>query len=159
LSTPEIYIRLYRPDDVDATVEVFLRAIRETASADYNLEQVAAWAQVDRELWAARRASRPTWIAEIKERVVGFTDLENDGHLDMMYVHPEVKGRGAARTLLAAAEQHARHHELDRIYSEVSLTARPFFERSGFRIVEPERVFRNGQWFDRFKMEKSLGAK
>jgi putative acetyltransferase len=151
-----ITVRPYAPEDLDAVIEVFLRSVRETASANYNPDQIAAWAQADREVWSKRRSSRPTWIAEAEGQVAGFTDLENDGHLDMMYVHPELSGRGVARALLLAAEQYARRRSLVRMYSEVSLTARPFFQRNGFYVVEPERVFRNGQWFDRFKMEKAL---
>jgi len=74
----------------------------------------------------------------------------------MMYVHPELTGRGVASAPIAAAEQHARSQGLMRIYSDVSLTARPFLERKCFRVVEPERAFRNGPWFDGFKMEKQL---
>jgi putative acetyltransferase len=152
----KVLIRQYRRDDLNAVIEVFLRSIRETASANYSPEQVSAWAQVDQNSWSERRMSRPTWVAEIEGRIAGFTDLESNGHLDMMYVHREMSGRGAARTLYEAAEQHAYEQGLLRIYSEVSLTARPFFEHVGFDVVAPERVFRNGQWFDRFKMEKHL---
>jgi putative acetyltransferase len=156
LNVRDNLVRRYRSEDLDAVIEIFLRAIRETASANYTSEQLSAWAQVDRRVWAERRKSRPTWVAEIEGRVAGFTDLENDGHLDMMYVNPDLTRRGVARALVEAAEQHAVQHGLSRIHSEVSLTARLFFERSGFHVVEPERVFRNGQWFDRFRMEKWL---
>lgn len=153
----EISIRPYEANDLDAVIEIFIRAIRETASADYTPSQVSAWAQVDKDAWSKRRSSRPTWIAEFAGIAAGFTDLESDGHLDMMYVHPMFGGRGVARTLLQKAQQHAETSGLTRIFCEVSLTARPLFERSGFHVVEPERAFRNGQWFDRFRMEKRLG--
>jgi putative acetyltransferase len=100
-------IRIYRPDDLDAVLEVFIRAIRVTASRNYDRAQVEAWAQPDRQAWATRRMSRPTWIAEIDGAVAGFTDLEPDGHIDMMYVHPSYAGRGVARKLLQKAEEHA----------------------------------------------------
>lgn len=149
-------IRRYQPDDLDCVIEVFLRAIRETASRDYTADQVEAWTRIDRDVWSAKRLSRPTWVAECDRQVAGFIDLEPDGHLDMMYVHPKHSRRGVASLLLRAVEVHARSVDIIRLFSEVSLTARPFFERQGFDIVEPERVYRNGQYFDRFKMIKDL---
>lgn len=151
-----IILRDYRPADIDAVIDVFLSAIRQTASADYTQAQVEAWAQVARQTWQKRRRSRPTWVAEMEGSVAGFTDLEADGHLDMMYVHPRCKGRGVATSLLNAAEQHAREAGLSKIYCEVSITARPFFEAQGYLVIEPEEVLRNGQMFLRFKMEKML---
>ncbi|MBY4897047.1 GNAT family N-acetyltransferase [Cupriavidus sp. AU9028] len=150
-------IRPYRPDDLDAVIELFLLAIRETASRDYSPAQVAAWAQADRDIWKARRSSKPTWVAEVDQTVAGLTDLEADGHIDMMYVHPRFGGRGVGKALLSAAQSRALEEGIGRLYSEVSITARPFFERMGFTVVEPETVLRNGQVFTRFKMEKTLG--
>lgn len=153
-----VIIRAYRPEDLDGAIELFLQAIRETASRDYSPAQVAAWAQADRNVWRDRRSSKPTWVAELDRTIAGLTDLEPDGHIDMMYVHPRFGGRGVAKALLAAVERRALENGIGRLYSEVSITARPFFERMGFIVVEPETVLRNGQVFTRFKMEKHLLA-
>ncbi len=68
-----ILIRPYAPDDVDTTIEIFLRSIREVASKDYSVIQIEAWAMVeDASQWAERRMSRPAWIAEIAGKPVGF---------------------------------------------------------------------------------------
>lgn len=158
MSNSIITVRAYRADDLDSVIEIFLRAIRDTASANYDAEQIAAWARADRAAWAERRLSHPTWIADVDGRPAGFTDLENDGHLDMMYVHPQFGRQGVGTRLIRTAEDHARARGIVRLYSEVSLTARTLFERAGFVVVTPERVFRNDQWFDRFKMEKHLSG-
>jgi putative acetyltransferase len=149
-------IREYRPQDLDGVIDVFIKAIRGTASKDYSPAQVDAWAQADRQLWSQRRMSRPTWVADVGGTPVGFIDLEPDGHIDMMYVYPHYLGQGVAKQLLQTVEAQARASSLKKLYSEVSLTARPFFERNGFHVVEPETVFRNGEYFDRFKMAKEL---
>lgn len=150
-------IRLYTPDDCDATVEIFLRAIREVASNDYGPAEIDAWAKVeDREAWAARRASRPAWIAEIDGKPAGFTDLEPDGHLDMMFVHPEYQGMGVASLLLQAVETQARLWGLSRLFTEASITARPFFERRGFVLIAQQSVERRGQTLTNFRMEKRI---
>ena len=63
-----------------------MRAVREVASRDYDSAQVEAWAYVDRDEWEPWRLTRPTWVAEVDSVPAGFTDLEADGHLDMMFV-------------------------------------------------------------------------
>ena len=45
--------------------------------------------EIDATALNARRLSRTTWVAEIGGKTVGFSDLEADGHLGMLYVHPD----------------------------------------------------------------------
>lgn len=150
-------VRDYLPTDCDATIDIFLRAIREIASKDYSPAQVAAWAKMDdRDGWAERRSSRPTWLAECDGVPVGFSDLMPDGYLDMMFVHPDYQGIGVASLLLHTVEAEARKSGLTRISTEASLTARPFFERKGFVILARQEVEKRGETLANFRMEKML---
>ncbi len=154
--SPTLSIRPYRPDDLDAVIGIFLGAIREIAAKDYDRAQIEAWAQADRDTWAMRRLSRPTWVAVVGGKPVGFTDLEPDGHLDMMFVHPAHQGVGVATALLERVETAARGQGLARIFTEASITARPFFERRGFRLLAAQIVRVRGQALANFRMEKLL---
>ncbi len=148
-------LRNYAPRDAEATIEVFLRAIREVAAKDYTDDQIDAWARVEsHEGWARRRASRPTWVATIDGSPAGFSDLETNGHLDMMFVHPRYQGLGVASLLLRAVEAAARDQNLPRITTEASLTARPFFEKRGFEVIVLQEVHKRGQTLRNFRMEK-----
>jgi putative acetyltransferase len=149
-------IRTYRPKDLDAVISIFLAAIRETAPRDYTPTEVDAWAQADRDRWASWRLSRPTWIAFIDQAPVGFTDLEPNGHLDMMFVHPAHQRIGIATALLNIVEAAARMQGLSRIFTEASVTARPFFEARGFSIISAQLVEKRGQWLRNYRMEKLL---
>ncbi|WFU08265.1 GNAT family N-acetyltransferase [Rhizobium sp. CB3090] len=150
-------VRSYVSADADLTIDIFLRAIREVASKDYNQAQVDAWAKVeDREVWAKRRSSRPAWIVQHGSVPIGFADLVPDGLLDMMFVHPDYQGLGAASLLLATVEMEAKRQGLRRIFTEASLTARPFFERRGFSVLTSQIVEKRGQTLENFRMEKSL---
>jgi len=154
----EIRIRDYTTSDLDALIEIFLSSVRRIASRDYSPSQIMAWApdDIDRKERAVRHSSKPTWVAEIDGVMVGFTDLEPDGHLDCMYVHADYQGLGVANALLRQVEAAAESQGLDRLYSEVSITARPFFERRGFRVVMPQTVIARGQQFKNYQMEKLL---
>lgn len=150
-------VRPYQPDDARATIDIFLRAIREVASKDYSPAQIAAWAKIDdAEVWAQYRASRPTWLAMDGSTPIGFTDLKSDGCLDMMFVSPDYQGKGVASLLLATVENAARKQGFQRIFTEASLTARPFFERKGFRAVTAQQVEKRGQILSNFLMEKTI---
>ncbi|TLY32484.1 MAG: GNAT family N-acetyltransferase [Ignavibacteria bacterium] len=70
--------------------------------ADYTESQLEAWAPdvIDHEQFAQHRAAKSTWVAESEDRIAGFSDLEPDGHIHMLYVQPPVQRRGVARALL-----------------------------------------------------------
>ena len=152
-----IHIRPYQDQDAAATVTVFLRAIREVASQHYAPAQVEAWAQVDDAMaWAQHRLTRPAWVAECQGLVIGFCDLTASGCLDMLFVHPDYQRLGVAKRLFACAEDHARQLGLKRLYTEASLSARPFFEQQGFDMIAKQSVEKRGQYLTNFLMAKSL---
>lgn len=150
-------MRRYRDDDLDTVISIFQRAVREAASRDYSPMQIAAWSTVDRDEWGPWRLSRPTWVAEADGLPCGFSDLEPDGHLDMMFVLPAFHRMGVASALLDAVEAHAHAIGLERVHARASLTGLPFFERRGFKVVAPEIVDTGGQRFDVFRVEKIFG--
>ncbi|MBB2959932.1 GNAT family N-acetyltransferase [Methylobacterium sp. R2-1] len=149
-----VAVRPYSPADLDAVIGIYHSAIRETAAADYMPAQIEAWSQVDRVTWAAGRQAGCCWVAWIDGEAAGFADLEPCGHLDMLYVRPAHGRQGVARALIQAVEATATAHGVSTLQTEASLTARPFFEAAGFRVVVEETVKRNGQSFRRYRMRK-----
>lgn len=131
-----VIVRDYTPQDAKSTWDVYFRAVRDTASKDYSAEQVAAWApeSVDLTAWNERRSNAHTFVAMLTGRVVGFSDVTDDGLLDMLFVHPEVGGRGVARALVSTVIKTARTMGLSRLVTHASRTARPVFERFGFEV-------------------------
>ncbi|QCI63877.1 GNAT family N-acetyltransferase [Phreatobacter stygius] len=149
-------VRPYRASDLDAVIAIFLGAIRQVASKDYDPAQIDAWAQVDRAAWGQRRLSRTTFVAVVGQVVVGFADLEPDGHLDMMFVHPAYQRMGIASLLLATVEATAGTRRIPWIRAEVSITARPFFESRGFQLVATQEVALRGQLLTNHRMQKAI---
>lgn len=152
------HIRACRSTDVDAMIGVFRQSVRRVAIRAYTQAQVIAWApdEIDRDAWAARYAARLAWVAVSKGQIAGFSDLEGDGLLTMMYVHPDHQGCGIASALLRTVEIAARRCGLPGLRTEASLIARPFFARHGFRLIAPQTVFRHGQTLRNFRMAKPL---
>jgi len=151
-------VRPYASLDLDALIALFQSSVRIVARHDYTLEQVFSWAPqaIDRERWALRLAASSTWVAAFGERPAGFISLEPEGHLDMIYVDPNFQGRGVASGLLHRLETSAEACGLARLFTEASITARPFFEHRGFRVVEAQTVIRRGQRLTNYRMERQI---
>lgn len=135
-------IRRYTDGDAQATLDVFVRAVRQTARADYTAEQVEAWAPDDLDLvaWHQRRQASDTLVAVVADRVAGFSDLDGDGYVDMLFVDPDFARQGVATALISTVLELARQRRIATLTTYASLTARPFFERQGF-VVTQERHF------------------
>ena len=151
-------IRRYAAADLDAVIGVFLRSVCEAASRDYDAEQIAAWAQADRDVWSRRRLDRPTWVALLDDVISGFIDLESSGHIDMLFVDPPSQRKGVASALLDTVENAARGRQLAVLDTDASITARPFFEKHGFQVVRSQEVALRGQRLTNFRMERRLIA-
>lgn len=91
-----------------------------------------------------------------RSRIVGFASVNGNGHLHSMFTHKDFLRQGIASALLEAAESHARGHGAARMTSEVSITARPFFERRGYIVTAEQRVKAKNVYMTNFRMEKSL---
>ena len=154
-----VTLRPYHPDDSPALLALFRDTIRRVNSRDYSPEQIRAWAsdEIDIAHWAARFVGRFALVAEEANQRVGFTDLEPSGHLDRFFVSADHQRRGIGATLLAAVIAEARRLKLPRLFTEASLTARPFFEAHGFTTLASQLVACRGVEFVNFHMEMGLG--
>lgn len=101
-------------------------------------------------------ASHETLVAEENDEIIGFAELEEGGCVDTFFVRRDAVGRGVGRRLYMAVEKEARSRGIEKIFTEASITARPFFERQGFRVVCEQTLQRQGIGLTNFVMEKSL---
>ncbi|MXP46706.1 GNAT family N-acetyltransferase [Altererythrobacter luteolus] len=154
-------LRRYREGDAEPLHALTLAAIAQIGPAAYSREQVAVW------------ASRHGSPGRIRERVanghsiyvaaderglpVAFALLEQDGHLDQLYCHPDHSRRELADQLLALAETEAGTRGIARLYTEASELARPAFERCGYSITHRRDFEIDGVAIHNYAMEKRLG--
>ena len=73
-----------------------------------------------------------------------------------MFVHKDFQGKGIATILLNKIERYATATGIIRITSEVSLTARPFFEQRGYIVTEKQKRRANQLSLTNFWMAKNL---
>jgi putative acetyltransferase len=153
-----VIIRSFQQSDIDDLIALFRVSVRKIAAAHYSKDQCLAWApdQIDRTIWIEKRSNKPTWVATCNSQIAGFTDLEPDGHIDMLYVHPDFQRQGVASALIKQVHETATRQYIKRLFTEASITVRPAFEKFGFTVIEQQTVHRNGQEFTNYRMEKLL---
>ena len=131
-------IRPFKPSDAERLAELTLATIRAVGSARYSKAQVAAWASrhpgPERFLARVEGGSLIYIAADAHDVAAAYALLEPDGHLDMLYCHPDHTRQGLADRLLNHAHAEARKLGLTRLYTEASELARPAFERAGYSV-------------------------
>ena len=139
-----ITIRKFKNGDENGTWNVFYSAIHQVCSTDYSKEQIQAWAPIDLDpsLWAKKIHSIKPFIATLDGKIVGYADLQNDGKIDHFFVHGDHQAQGVARALMNRIIQKAPVQQ--KLYSEVSHTAKPFYEKNGFNVVKVQEVNMRG---------------
>ncbi|MEG3435649.1 GNAT family N-acetyltransferase [Pannus brasiliensis CCIBt3594] len=148
-------IRLFQPRDANRIARLFHDTVREINIRDYSIEQVKAWAPDDVN-FTEFTARDFTYIAEEGELILGFADLKKNGHIDRFFCHKDYQGRGIGRQLYETIEAKALELGIDRLVTEASITARPFFERMGFSVIQTQQVYCRGQSFTNYRMEKRI---
>ena len=135
----DIALRPFREADAPALAALTRAAITVTGARAYSAEQVAAWAarSPGPERFLARAAGGDLIRVAVDAAAtpLAYCLLERDGHLDMLYGHPDHPGRGFGRLLLADAELAARGLDVARLFTEASELARPVFARAGYRLI------------------------
>ncbi len=134
-------IRKYQAGDEIEIGQIYYDAVHELTRDDYSEEQRKAWATpIDSDAawatkWRKRCELKQPWVAVVGDEVVGFIEFEEDGHIECTYVSPAHAGKGHMSAIMKRIFEEARKSKLIRLYAEVSITARPFFERHGFRVT------------------------
>jgi len=151
-------VRRYRPSDLVGLIALFRETVRKINGRDYSDQLVQVWApdEIDPQQWMRRFQTKAVRVAELDGAPVGFVELARDGQIDMLYVHVDHQGQGIASALLRSAEAWARTRDLARLFTDATITARPFFERRGFRVIAPQRVIRRALEFINYRMDKLL---
>lgn len=151
-----VRIRNYQPNDNKALWEIYFHTVRNINVRDYSQEQVEAWApsNFDSELWQKCLHRIQPFVAEFDGRVVGYTDLQPNGLIDHFFCHHEYQGKGVGRALMEHVFQIGSVRGVSRYFSEVSITARPFYENFGFTVVNEQEVEMRGVKLTNYVMEK-----
>lgn len=146
-------IRVYQPADCAAIVRLFYDTVHTVNAADYTPAQLDAWAPCvpDEAAWDRSLRAHYACVAVEGGAVAGFGDIDASGYLDRLYVHRDYQRRGVGRALCDALEAWTPS---DVLTTHASITARPFFEARGYRVLRRQQVERSGVLLTNYVMEK-----
>ena len=147
-------VREYCSEDCEELLRLFYETVHAVNARDYTKEQLDAWAtgKEDAARWNKSFKEHFCLVAEESGKLVGFGDIDKTGYLDRLYVHKDFQSRGIASALCDRLEKRAE----GKIVTHASVTAKPFFERRGYRAVREQRVERNGLFLTNYVMEKMM---
>ena len=155
-----MHIREYETRDALALADIFNRAVAEIAPAAYSPDEIEAWLDGGMEAGetdARCSDGRSVWVAaDDHDMAIAFIDLEDDGHIDMLFCQPEWAGRGVASALYKTLEASALQRGMPWLYVEASEIAKPFFARKGFALLHRNDFTMDGVAVHNYAMEKRL---
>ncbi|GEP58695.1 GNAT family N-acetyltransferase [Reyranella soli] len=132
----DLVIRSAGPDDTAAISALVQRTVRISNGKDYQaqaIELIVANFAADKV--GQRMAERDVFVCQQGDRVVGTIALGGD-RLRSLFVDPELQQVGVGARLVAHLEAHARKVGVRELSLSSSLTARGFYERLGYRLIE-----------------------
>ena len=155
----KITIDAYTDENATEITDLHHASVHAIDPLIYSLEQQEAWAHTppNYPYWVKRLSLKKPFIAMVEEKIVGFIELEENGHIDCAYTHPTYQKCGVMSELFAYAQNLAEQKGIKRLYLEASIVAKPFFEKRGFKTLHRNEIKRNGQMIVNFSMEKVLG--
>lgn len=150
-------IRRAAQKDIAAIRQLFTETILSVNTADYSRGQAQCWASKGEgdEVWKERIATQYFIVAEEDNVITGFAALKSGGYLNSLFVHKDRQRMGVASALLAEVERHAAGQEMESITADVSITAKPFFLKKGYRVLQ-RQVVDIGMEMTNYRMTKLL---
>lgn len=152
-------IRALDENDIPQMKDLFRNTVLNVNARDYTEEEVKDWASCgdsDARWKDLLAVNRYIGAFDTYGHMSGFTSMNREGHLHSMFVHKDCQGRGVGSVLLSEAERLALEYGAEEITCEVSLTARPFFEKKGYEIVKIQKAQARRLKLTNFVMRKTL---
>jgi len=145
-------VRTYQPADCEKLAELFYNTVHTINAEDYTKEQLSAWATgtVDLAKWNQSFEEHYSLVALNGQMIIGFGDIDQTGYLDRLFVHSDYQRKGIATAICNLLEQAVQGN----IVTHSSITAKPFFEKRGYKLVKEQQVERKGILLTNFIMEK-----
>mgnify|MGYP001572668624 CR=1 FL=1 len=149
-------LRMYQSEDCKEIIELFYNTVYSVNARDYNEVQLDVWApkDIDISAWDQSLSEHYSVVIEEDSMIIGFGDLDDSGYFDRLFVHKDYQEMGVATTIADELEKYAQKNDMKIVITYASITAKPFFQKRGYKVVKEQVVERKGQILTNFVMEK-----
>jgi len=144
--------------DLPEMQKLYAETIQAVCINDYSQQQIDVWKATaeNTERWTNVVNEQLAVVAEKNHKLIGFGTLRDGNYIDFFYIHKDFQGQGIADKILSQLETHALKSGNFNLTSDVSITAKPFFEKKGFLVVKEQKNLRKGVELVNYKMSKTL---
>lgn len=152
-------IRTLTEKDIIELQQLFIETVLNVNSKDYTKEEVEDWASCGNDTEHFKELLRKNiYIGAFDKQdcMVGFSSMNREGYLHSMFIHKNWQSKGVASRLLSEVEKIAEQYGVNEIVSEVSLTAKSFFENKGYEVVNVQKSRANKLELTNFRMKKVI---
>lgn len=150
-------IRQASLSDIPMLKELYQNTVLTVNRKDYTAEEVEDWASCgDDTAHLVELLKEQHYIVAENENgvIVGFASVNDVGYMHTLFVHKDFQHQGIATSLYKYLEAYAKEKGAKKLTSEVSITAKPFFEKQGFQVDEAQKRKANQLYLTNFKMSK-----
>ncbi|WP_345989995.1 GNAT family N-acetyltransferase [Chryseobacterium sp. Chry.R1] len=154
----EINIREAKEEELIIIQQMCSDTIYKICSVDYTYNQLEVWISniEDTQRWIHALLGQYLIVAEFESKIIGFITLKNKFYIDYLYIHKNYQRRGIAKMLFKVIEKKAISEKQHELVSDVSITAKPFFENLGFKVLKKQKVKIKGVELINYRMIKDI---
>lgn len=158
MNKQKISIRLARLTDLAEMQTLFVETIETVCKKDYTQDQIKVWTSAieNTNRWTDRLQKQYFLIAHFENKIVGYSSLQDNDYLDFLYVHKDFQRQGIADKLYNEIEIEAIKRGTTILNSNVSITAKAFFEKKGFITKFEQKNIIKGIEIINFRMIKNF---
>jgi putative acetyltransferase len=96
------------------------------------------------------------FVVEQDGKLIAYADIQASGYIDHFFVSALFARQGIGSKLMRRIHDEAAVKRIPTLWSDVSRTAQPFFERWGFTAVEEREPIVRGVVIPNARMKKEL---
>ena len=121
-------------EDVEAIFHVHQSSVKNLCIQQYSAEQIAFWLDGrSPEMYVPAISKGSLWVAE-RNHILGFLEIDGS-EISKLFVSSDNAFSGVGRKLLNVALDYIVSNGSEKAYLESTVTAVPFYEKHGFRVV------------------------
>lgn len=137
-----LIIRRAHISDLAEMQQLFVDTISTICSPNYSADQQQAWSSSiqNKDRWERLITRQYSIVAILDHTIVGIAALDHGDYLDYLYVHKDYQRQGIANQLFDTLKLESLRQGYYKLSSDVSITALPFFESKGFKVIKENKV-------------------
>ena len=137
---------------------LFSETITFVCQNDYDQRQIEVWKSSIENLERCQSLIQNQYfiVAELKDKIVGFTSLDKVNYIDVLFVDKDFQRMGIAQKLFVELENEVKRVNSFVLTSDVSKTVKAFFESNGFTVLAEQVQVRENVEIVNYKMQKEL---